>query len=277
MSNPLDRSPGIDPDDAELKELTAFAGELADAAGPCILPHFRVPLTVDNKGDADHYDPVTEADRSAEAAMRSLISRRYPTHGFYGEESGFEPGASPLTWVIDPLDGTRAFITGALHWGTLIALYNGERPIIGVMDQPYTRERFIGNRDGAWWRRDGLERRLRSRACGNLSDAVLYTTSPGLFSEPRERAAFERLAQNVRLARYGGDCYSYCMLASGYVDLVVESDLKPYDVQALIPIIEAAGGVVTSWSGGPACHGGSVIAAASAAVHQAAMRVLNDW
>jgi myo-inositol-1(or 4)-monophosphatase len=276
MSNPLDRPPGINPDDAELQQLTAFAQQLADAAGPCILPHFRVPLAVDNKGDADHYDPVTEADRSAEAAMRALIARHYPTHGVYGEESGFDPGASPMTWVIDPLDGTRAFITGALHWGTLIALYNGVRPIIGVMDQPYTRERFIGNRVGAWWHRDGSERRLRARACSDLADAVLYTTSPALFGDPRGRAAFERLARHVKLTRYGGDCYSYCMLASGYVDLVVESVLKPYDVQALIPIIEAAGGVMTSWSGGLAHYGGSVIAAANTAVHQAAMRVLQD-
>jgi histidinol phosphatase-like enzyme (inositol monophosphatase family) len=274
MQNPLDRPPGLNPDAAELQELTAFAQRLADVAGPCILPHFRVPLVIENKGGADHYDPVTEADRSAEAAMREMITHQYPTHGIYGEEGGFEPGTSPMSWVIDPLDGTRAFITGALHWGTLIALFNGMRPIIGVMDQPYTRERFIGNRNGAWWRRDGSERRLRTRECAVLADAVLYTTSPALFADPRERAAFEQLAQRVRLTRYGGDCYSYCMLASGYVDLVVESDLQPYDVQALIPIIEAAGGLMTTWSGGVAHYGGSIIAAGNPTVHQAAMRML---
>jgi myo-inositol-1(or 4)-monophosphatase len=274
MQHPMDRRPGHEPDDAELDTLTSFALRLADAAGPCILPHFRVPIAVDNKGDGEHYDPVTAADREAESAMRNMIAREYPGHGIYGEEHGYQPGSSALTWVIDPLDGTRAFITGALHWGTLIALYNGERPIIGVMDQPYTRERFVGNRRGAFWRREGSERVLHARDCRALGDAVLYTTSPALFSDRRERAAFEALSTRVRLTRYGGDCYSYCMLASGYVDLVVESDLKPYDVQALIPIIEAAGGVMTTWTGEPAHLGGSVIAASTPALHRAALTVL---
>ncbi|MFO1436486.1 MAG: histidinol-phosphatase [Gammaproteobacteria bacterium] len=272
--HPLRRQPVADLSNAELRELTAFAQRLAEAAGRCILPHFRSPLSVENKAGDGGYDPVTEADRAAEGAIRALIAREYPTHGMYGEEHGFAPGTSALTWVVDPLDGTRAFITGALHWGTLIALYNGEKPILGVMDQPYTRERFIGNREGAFWRRDDEERRLRTRACTTLNDAVLYTTSPLLFGTAAERTAFAALESQVKLSRYGGDCYSYCMLASGYVDLVVESDLKPYDVQALIPIIEAAGGVVTSWSGGEACYGGAIVAAGSTAVHAAALQVL---
>lgn len=274
MRHPMDRLPGHEPDDAELRRLTEFAMRLADAAGPCILTHFRVPLAIDNKGGPDHYDPVTEADRQAELAMRALITREFPDHGVYGEEHGYQPGASGLTWVIDPLDGTRAFITGALHWGTLIALYNGQRPIIGIMDQPFTRERFVGNRHGATWCRDGTERTLRVRDCRALGDAVLYTTSPALFGEARERSAFEALSTRVRLTRYGGDCYSYCMLASGYVDLVVESDLKPYDVQALIPIVEAAGGVMTTWTGESACYGGSIIAASTPTLHRAALSIL---
>jgi myo-inositol-1(or 4)-monophosphatase len=272
-AHPLRRRPA-ELNDAELRELTAFALRLADAAGACILPHFRSPLAVENKAVSGGYDPVTEADRAAEAAIRALIAREYPMHGMYGEENGFSPGTSALTWVVDPLDGTRAFITGALHWGTLIALFNGEKPLIGIMDQPYTRERFIGNRDGAFWRRDGSVRRLRTRTCRTLQDAVLYTTSPALFSTKVEKAAFTALESKVKLSRYGGDCYSYCMLACGYVDLVVESDLKPYDVQALIPIIEAAGGVMTSWSGGEACYGGAIVAAGSEAVHTAALEVL---
>jgi len=272
----LDRDPPASIGDAELRELTGFACRLADAAGAAILPHFRAPLAVRNKAGPGAYDPVTAADLGAEAAMRALIRETFPDHGIYGEEDEHLQGAGALTWVIDPLDGTRAFITGALHWGVLIALYDGARPILGVMDQPYTRERFVGNRLGARWMREGDERRLATRACAGLGEAVLYTTAPELFSEEGESQAFQRLAARVRLTRYGGDCYSYCMLASGYVDLVVESDLKPYDIQALIPIIEAAGGIVTSWTGGAAHYGGAIVAAGSAAVHAAALRVLQD-
>ena len=274
MAGLLDRTPAAELSDTELRELTEFACELADAAGPQILPHFRAPLAVDNKAGAGAYDPVTEADRGAETAIRDLIRRTYPTHGIFGEEHGYEKGDSALTWVIDPVDGTRSFITGALHWGTLIALYNGARPVLGVMDQPYTRERFIGNRLGATLRRDGTLRVLKTRCCERLQDAVLYTTSPAMFATAEERATFERLAQRVKLVRYGGDCYSYCMLALGYVDLVVESSLEPYDVQALVPIIEVAGGVVTVWDGGSANYGGQIIAAGTKAIHAAAREVL---
>ncbi|MCG3200539.1 MAG: hypothetical protein NFCOHLIN_00394 [Gammaproteobacteria bacterium] len=270
----LDRDPPASVDDAGLRELTDFACRLADAAAAEVLPHFRVPLAIRNKAGSQAYDPVTAADLGSESAMRALIRGTYSDHGIYGEEGGHVRGADALTWVIDPLDGTRAFITGALHWGVLIALYDGARPILGVMDQPYTRERFVGNRLGARWTREGEQRRLATRACTDLGEAVLYTTAPEMFSEPGERDAFERLAARVKLTRYGGDCYSYCMLASGYVDLVVESDLKPYDIQALIPIIEAAGGIVTSWAGGAAHYGGAIVAAGSAPVHAAALRVL---
>lgn len=270
----LDRDPPASVGDAELRDLTDFACRLADAAGAEILPHFRAPLAVRNKAGLDAYDPVTAADLGSESAMRALIRSAYPDHGIYGEEGGHVQGAGALTWVIDPLDGTRAFITGALHWGVLIALYDGARPILGVMDQPYTRERFVGNRLGARWMREGQQRRLATRACNDLGEAVLYTTAPEMFSDEGESQAFGRLASRVRLTRYGGDCYSYCMLASGYVDLVVESDLSPYDIQALIPIIEAAGGIVTAWTGGAAHYGGAIVAAGSAAIHAAAVRVL---
>ncbi|MGQ0659021.1 MAG: histidinol-phosphatase [Chromatiales bacterium] len=269
-----DYAQSVDLEDRELEQYTEFACRLADAAGAQILPHFRAPLAVDNKGSAGAYDPVTEADRGAESAMRELIHRAFPQHGIFGEEHGYERGESALTWVIDPLDGTRSFITGALHWGTLIALYDGMRPVIGVMDQPYTRERFIGNRLGAELRTRGAHRALSTRRCERLEDAVLYTTHPGMFATSEEGAAFERLARHVKLVRYGGDCYSYCMLALGCVDLVVESSLAPYDVQALIPIIEAAGGFMTTWDGGTANFGGQIIAAGDSRLHALATAVL---
>lgn len=274
MTWKLDRAAPADVSDAQLRELTAFACGLADASGPMILPHFRAPLAVDNKSEAGAYDPVTEADRGAETAMRDLIERTYPAHGIFGEEHGYQEGDSALTWVLDPLDGTRSFITGALHWGTLIALYNGARPVLGIMDQPYTKERFIGNRHGATLYREGTARSLKTRRCRRVEDAVLYSTSPELLKTAGDRESFDRLARTVRLLRYGGDCYSYCMLALGCVDLVVESSLEPYDVQALVPIIEAAGGIVTTWEGGNPCYGGRIIAAGSPEIHAVATALL---
>lgn len=274
MSSRIERRPPVALSDAELLELSAFVCRLADAAGAEILPHFRAPLAVDNKARDGAYDPVTAADRAAESAMRELIRRTYPQHGIYGEEQGYQRGESALTWVIDPLDGTRSFITGALHWGTLIALYDGVRPVLGVMNQPYTRERFAGSRLGAQLRSPEGTRELATRHCERIEGAVLYTTHPDMFASAEERAGFERLAERVKLVRYGGDCYSYCMLAMGYVDLVVEASLAPYDVQALVPIIEAAGGVMTTWDGGSANFGGRIIAAGDPRLHSCARQLL---
>ena len=276
MTGELDRAAPADVSDALLHELTSFAATLADASGPMILPHFRSPLAVDNKSDAGAYDPVTEADRGAESVMRDLIRRHYPEHGIFGEELGYLHGDSALTWVIDPLDGTRSFITGALHWGTLIGLYDGARPVLGIMNQPYTKERFVGNRHGATLLREGKQARpLKTRPCRSLEDAVLYTTSPDMLATAWERERFDRLARRVRMVRYGGDCYSYCMLALGYVDLVVESSLEPYDIQALVPIVEAAGGAVTTWDGGSPNYGGRVIAAGCPEIHATATALLS--
>jgi myo-inositol-1(or 4)-monophosphatase len=257
--------------------LVEFACELADAAGAVILPHFRAQLAVENK-DTTAFDPVTIADRDAEAAMRRLIKQRFPGHGILGEEYGSEPG-DEATWVLDPVDGTRGFITGLPTWGTLIGVQAGERPIIGVMDQPFVRDRFIGGPLGAELRsigHDGAVRRvaLKTRPCATLDVALMSTTSPELFATASDRGAFDRLRGKVRLTRYGGDCYAYCMLALGLIDLVVESGLKPYDIVALIPIIEQAGGVVTTWEGGAAHHGGRIIAAGDRRVHAAALALL---
>jgi len=263
-------------DAASVAELEAFLRELLLAAGPLTLRHFRTPIGVDNKrAGQGGYDPVTEADRGAETVIRELIGARFPEHGIYGEEHGHEPGSAGLTWVIDPIDGTRAFITGQLHWGILVGLHDGERPVLGGMHQPFTGELFTGGPGGAWHERGGERTPLRVRACDGLQSAVLGCTTPDMFAHAAHRAAFERLAGAVRLRRFGGDCYSYCMLAHGLMDLIVEGDLAPYDVQGLIPVIEAAGGLVTDWQGGSAAHGGRVVAAGDAQVHAAALEVLN--
>ncbi|MBI1212793.1 MAG: histidinol-phosphatase [Alphaproteobacteria bacterium] len=253
----------------ELQDLAAFAEELADVAGQAILPYFRKPIDVDNKLGAAGFDPVTEADRRAEQAIRRRIEERFPDHGVLGEEFGATPGRSPLTWVLDPIDGTRAFMCGMAQWGTLIALNDGDRPILGVLDQPYMQERWIGYGGKAHLRTcDGLSP-IRTRNCAALKDAILTTTSPSGYFTDSEKAAFFDLAGHARLTRYGGDCYAYGLLALGMIDLTVEAALKPWDIQALIPIVEGAGGRITTWDGKDASQGGRVVAAGDAHLHAA--------
>lgn len=247
----------------QVDEFLAFAHQLADRASAVTLPYFRTPTPVDDKGGR-RYDPVTEADRTAEAAMRKLIQERYPTHGVLGEEEAPRMGSEPYQWVLDPIDGTRSFITGIPLWGTLIALNDGQRPRIGIMDQPYTRERFVGTPDGAWL--NGRE--LAVRACTDLASASLMCTAFELFDDQGQRQVFREIADKARLVRFGGDCYAYCMLAMGMVDVVIEAGLKPYDVQALIPIVEGAGGVMTTWTGADAQHGGAIVACGNHRLHQ---------
>lgn len=246
----------------EIRDYRLFAERLAEAAAEAIAPYFRAPLAVEDKGGA-RYDPVTVADREAERVMRELIRRHHPGHGILGEEHGSQAGESGLTWVLDPIDGTRAFITGLPLWGTLIALNDGERPVVGVMNQPFTQERYVGTPEGAW--RNG--ERLGTRACPDLKQARIMCTSPELFDTAARRGAFDSVAREAQLVRYGGDCYAYCMVASGFVDAVIESGLKPYDVQALMPILAGAGGVVTTWDGSDPQHGGTVVASGDARLH----------
>jgi myo-inositol-1(or 4)-monophosphatase len=258
-----------------IEELAAFAARLADASGDVIRPWFRVTLDVTDKGTGRAgFDPVTEADRLGELELRRLIRATYPGHGILGEEHGHEPGEEASTWVLDPIDGTRAFICGMPQWGTLIALNDGTRPILGVLDQPVTKERWIGHSGHAEFVSGGERKRIQTRACSDLGSAVLTTTHPTGYFTAQEQRAFQQLAGSAKMTRYGGDCYAYGLLAMGFIDLVVESALKPWDVQALIPIIEGAGGVVTSWDGGDAQNGGRVVAAGDKRVHAEALEVL---
>lgn len=253
----------------ERADYLAFAHRLAERAGESILPHFRQSPAIHNK-KAGGYDPVTDADRTAEQTMREAIRERYPTHGILGEEFGHEPGDG-LTWVLDPIDGTRGFVMGLLHWGTLVALFDGERPIVGVIHQPFLGETFLGDCNTATYRRGSASRLLQTRPCPRLEDALAGTTAPDLFKTPEQRASFGRIHDRVRAMRYGTDCYLYAMLAMGQTDLVIESGLKPYDVQALIPIVEGAGGVITDWNGGNPALGGNVLATGDARLHETAL------
>jgi myo-inositol-1(or 4)-monophosphatase len=256
-------------------DFTAFVDKLAAAAGDAILPFFRTSLSVENKSRGQNFDPVTAADRAAEQAMRALIRASFPEHGIVGEEFGNERTDAEYVWVLDPIDGTKSFISGMPAWGTLIALMRDGEPVYGLMNQPFTREHFSGDGGASHYRGPAGTRALHARRCGSLGEATLMTTSP-LLMDKTERSAFGRVEQTVRLSRYGGDCYAYCMVAAGHVDLVIEAGLKPYDVIPLIPIIAGAGGVITTWDGGPAKNGGRIIAAGDRRVHAEAMKMLKE-
>jgi myo-inositol-1(or 4)-monophosphatase len=259
-------------------DFTAFVDELAAASGETILPFFRTALAVESKKPGD-FDPVTAADRAAENAMRALIRKSFPDHGIIGEEYGAEKSGAEYVWVLDPIDGTKSFIAGMPAWGTLIGLTRLGKPVFGMMHQPFTRERFTGDGAAANYRGPAGVRELHVRACAQLADAVVYTTSPRLMTEP-ERAAFKKVEDAARLSRYGGDCYAYCMLAAGHIDLVIETGLKPYDVLPLVPIIAGAGGIITNWKNEPVGNGGQIfggqiVAAGDKRVHKAALEILN--
>ncbi|WP_237153080.1 histidinol-phosphatase [Oryzibacter oryziterrae] len=252
----------------------SFFDQLADAASEVILPHFRSSLAVENK-DAAAFDPVTVADRGAEVAMRALINSTYPTHGILGEELGDEALDAEHVWVLDPIDGTRAFISGLPVWGTLIGLRHNGKAAMGMMAQPFTTERFFGDGNEAHYFGPGGNRPLKTRRCESLSAATLFTTTPTIFTA-EERPRYDAVERQVRLARYGCDCYAYCMVAAGQVDLVIEAGLKAFDVTALIPVIEGAGGVMTSWTGGDAGDGGRVVASGDPRLHEQVLKILNS-
>lgn len=256
-------------------DLVAFLEELASASGEAILPFFRTHLAVSDKAGPGAFDPVTEADRAAEVVIRSLIRDRFPEHGILGEEFGGDREDAEFVWVIDPIDGTRSFLCGLPVWGTLVGLTRNGRAVLGMMHQPYTGERFFGDGGKAWMKGPHGDRALATRVTTDLHDAILMTTTPTLFQGDM-RLAYDRLEQEVKLARYGTDCYAYAMLASGHVDLVVECGLKAYDIVALIPVIEGAGGVITTWDGKPATNGGDVVAAANRQMHEKALRRLHS-
>ncbi|WP_083567750.1 histidinol-phosphatase [Hyphomicrobium sp. CS1GBMeth3] len=264
------------PSRSRYKELLVLAHDLADQSGAVIRPQFRRALAVANKAGADAFDPVTKADQAAERAIARMIRGRAPDHGVIGEEYGTERSDAAFQWVVDPIDGTRSFITGMPLWGTLIGLLHEGAPVLGLMDQPFTGERFWSGATQAYRREaDGKARRMKTRACPRVKDAIVMTTSPDLFTTSAELDSFQRVSRETRMTRYGGDCYAYCLLASGFVDLVIEAGLKTYDIVALIPIVERAGGRVTTWDGRPATNGGQIVASGDPALHDKVLKLLN--
>ncbi|WP_226781772.1 inositol monophosphatase family protein [Oceaniglobus trochenteri] len=256
-------------------ELLSCALAMADAARPETLRYFRAnDLLTDNKASAG-FDPVTEGDRAAERAMRDILALRRPDDAIMGEEYGMTPGTSGLTWVLDPIDGTRGFLSGTPTWGVLIAVGDDDGPKLGVIDQPYIGERFVGGFGEAWSEGPQGHRPLACRTYRPLSEAILFTTFPEVGSDG-EGAAFRRVSARARLTRYGTDCYAYALVAAGQIDLVIEAGLHAYDVQAPIAVIEAAGGIVTDWTGGPVHQGGRVLAAANRDIHAEALALLQE-
>ena len=259
---------------AEQQALRDVAEEMAEAARAVTLRYFRTAIAVDNK-EADGFDPVTAADREAEQAMRAVLATRRPDDAIYGEEFGKSAGTSGLTWVLDPIDGTRAFISGAPSWGVLIGLDAGQGPVLGVVDQPFIGERFIGGFGKADWARNDERKAIHVRACARLENAILMSTFPEV-GTPAEGAAFRAVSAKAKLTRFGLDCYAYALLAMGQIDLVIEAGLNAYDVQGPIGVVQGAGGIVTDWQGNPAHNGGQIIAAGDARVHAAALEILNE-
>jgi histidinol phosphatase-like enzyme (inositol monophosphatase family) len=250
---------------------------LLPEAGRLALAHFRTAVVAEDKGSPVGYDPVTEADRAVEAHLRAGIAAAYPEHRIVGEEGGASgPDGATATWLIDPIDGTKAFVTGVPAWGILVGLSDGDDPVAGWVHQPFLGETFSAVAGQARYERGDVRAPLRTSSCIDLAEASLYCTHPNMFPGRTQRAAFERIAAAVRLQRFGGDCYSYCLLAMGHVDLVVEASLQPYDVVPLIPIIEAAGGVVTDRHGHRPTAGGFVVAAATRTLHARALELVNE-
>ena len=259
---------------AQAAELRAVAAELADAARVATLAHFRSEgLSADTK-EADRFDPVTVADRRSEQAMRAILAQRRPQDAILGEEFGATAGTSGLIWVLDPIDGTRGYLSGTPTWGVLISVTDADGPIFGVIDQPFIGERFEGGLGWAEVTGPMGRKPLKTRAPRPLAQAILFSTFPEV-GTPDEAAAFRRVATQARLVRYGMDCYAYALIAAGQIDLVIEAGLQPYDIQAPMAVIAAAGGVVTNWQGGPCAQGGQILAAANGAIHAEAMALLN--
>jgi myo-inositol-1(or 4)-monophosphatase len=258
------------------EKLIAFAGRLADASGAVIRPFFRQRIAVAHKPGMRIFDPVTEADKGGERAIRAIIERDRPEDGILGEEYGEKPGKNGLRWVLDPVDGTRAFITGRHEWGSLIALEENGVPVLGILDQPVLGERYLAV-NGRSVLLEGEKRTvLKVRECADIKDAILCATDPSAYFSPQQQAAFGRVQASVRMTRFGGDCYLFAALALGFVDVIIEAGFNRWDVAALIPLVEGAGGVMTSWSGGDCRDGKTILACGDARVHEEAIKLLKS-
>lgn len=257
------------------QDLTRFAVALAKASAVEILPYFRCNTQIDVK-EGPVWDPVTEGDRAGERVIRQMIEERYPDHGIHGEEYGIKEGRSGFTWILDPVDGTRSFVCGMPTWATLIGLSFEEKPVLGLMNQPFVGDMFYGSPVGAWLDHRGDTHAIRTRTGIRLSSATIGTTAPELYRSEKDRLAFERLRQTAQLTRYGGDAYFFAVMAAGHIDIAMDANLQAYDIAPLLPIVTGAGGVYAEWTGGNAAKGGNVITAGSQALLDEALATLGS-
>ena len=263
-------------DDIDSEEIWLFFRELANIAAQQTLSGFRLGGEVENKQEGQGFDPVTQADRAAEMALRQAIGERFPNHGIIGEEFGETPGSSHWSWILDPIDGTRSYISGMPTWGTLVGLLKNNVPVYGMMSQPFVGDCFMGGCGTAQLVRPEGVASLRSRRGVAIADATLFSTTPEMFEVGTELDSFYNVSKVVKLTRFGADCYGYCLLAAGFVDLVIESNLGYYDIAPLIPIVESSGGIVSDWEGKPLRSGGRALAAASAELHAITLDLLHS-
>jgi histidinol phosphatase-like enzyme (inositol monophosphatase family) len=257
------------------EKLIAFGNRLADTSGAVIRPFFRQRIEVVHKPGLRAFDPVTEADKGGERAIRAIIERDRPDDGILGEEYGEKPGRNGLRWVLDPVDGTRAFITGRHEWGSLIALEENEVPVLGILDQPVLGERYLAVHGRAVLQEGEKRTALKVRGCERLKDAILCATDPSAYFSPEQQAGFARVKAEVRMTRYGGDCYLFAAMALGFVDLIIEAGFNRWDVAALIPLVEGAGGIITNWHGDDCRDGKTILACGDKRVHEEAIKLLN--
>ncbi len=264
----------------EQQKLVKIIHKLADISGQTIMPFFRSELEIQDKAEPGKFDPVTQADRDAEQAIRNTLQNLADHHGIIGEEFEDKPaqntGDGEYHWVIDPIDGTRGFMSGFPTWGTLIGLMQDSKPLIGMMNQPFTKERYWSDSEKSFYTGPDKKRELQTRQCPKLEDAILSSTAPELFRTPDDIEAFSKVQQQTKLTRYGTDCYAYCLLAAGHLDIVMERGLKIYDIMPLIPVIENAGGVVTCWDGSDATNGGKILAAGDPKLHEILLKQINN-
>lgn len=265
---------------SQIQEHLTLTHELADISAGEILKIFRAELDIEDKAEPGSFDPVTQADRNAEQAIRKKLEEAAPDHGIIGEEFGLK-AVSPssqhdLKWVLDPIDGTRGFMAGFPTWGTLIGLLENNLPLIGMMNQPFTGERYWSwkGADSTFYSGPDGKKSLKTRTCSSLDQAVMSTTGPDMFKTPLQQHLFQTIEKQSKLIRYSGDCYAYCLLAAGHLDLVFERGLKIYDIAPLIPIIESAGGRVTSWNGEEAHEGGTVLACGDPKLHDIMLKLI---
>jgi histidinol phosphatase-like enzyme (inositol monophosphatase family) len=259
----------------QTRQCMNFAIDVAVQSGSIAMKNFRIPILISNKASEGTFDPVTEADREIESYIRERISEVYPTHGIIGEEHDDKIGTENCTWLVDPIDGTCGYVIGSPMWGSLLGLLDEDKCALGLMHQPFVQETYIGSADGAYIIDRNGKRKIRTSDTRDIENAVLCCTHQSILKSSQVQDAYGRVANACRFSRLGTDCWGYALLAHGFVDIVIENELKAYDAVPLIPIVESAGGLMTDWDGDAVRAGGRVVASANAVLHEKVLKLID--